>query len=293
MKINSYRFWQSATLAPTILIFAVLSVLPIINLLFLSFNHVEWIDGKPEWTFVEFLNYSRLAKDNLFSTGVLNTIIFAVAAVTAQILIGFTLAVLVSNIRRARVLFRAIFLLPILVPGIVIGAVWKLMFSTEFGVINQVGHTMGLSTIDWLGNPDLALISVIIVDVWHWTPFCFLLLLAGLESMPQDVYEAAKMDGANGMQKFRFITLPLMIPTLVVTFVFRLIISFKVFDEIFLLTGGGPGTTTEVVSFTIYRRFFTEAQEGYGAAMSIATIFVMALAVIVALSATQRRGQNV
>ena len=262
------RFWITGTLAPTVLIFSALTVLPIFNIL---------------------LNYSRLLRDSVFHAGILNTIIFAISTVSVQILIGFALALLVSSIHRARVLFRAIFILPILVPGIVIGAVWKLMYSTEFGVINQISHIIGLPTIDWLGNPNLALLSVIIVDVWHWTPFCFLLLLAGLESMPQDVYEAAKVDGVSKFQELRYITLPLMIPTIVVTFIFRLIISFKVFDEIFLLTAGGPGTATEVVSFTIYRTFFTESQEGYGAAMSIATISTMALAVIMALAVKQRR----
>ena len=283
------RFWKTGTLAPTVLIFSALTVLPIFNILFLSFHRVEWESGKSVWTFVEFLNYSRLLRDSVFHAGILNTIIFAICTVSAQILIGFALALLVSSIHRARVLFRAIFILPILVPGIVIGAVWKLMYSTEFGVINQISHVIGLPTIDWLGNPNLALLSVIIVDVWHWTPFCFLLLLAGLESMPQDVYEAAKVDGVSKFQELRYITLPLMIPTIVVTFIFRLIISFKVFDEIFLLTAGGPGTATEVVSFTIYRTFFTESQEGYGAAMSIATISTMALAVIMALAVKQRR----
>ena len=110
---------------------------------------------------------------------------------------------------------------------------------------------------------------MIAVDVWHWTPFVFLLLLAGLESLPQDVYEAASVDGASFLQELRYITLPLMLPLIVVTLTFRLLVAFKVFDEIYLLTGGGPGTATEVVSYTIYRRFFTEGQTGYGAAMSV------------------------
>ena len=205
-------------------------------------------------------------------------------------LIGFVLALLTTRVVRGRVFYRTVFILPILVPGIIIGAIWKLMYSYDFGVLNSLLMWLGLAPQDWLGNPDLALLSVIIVDVWHWTPFCFLLLLAGLESLPDDIFEAARIDGATRWQQLRHITLPLMLPTIAVTFVFRMILAFKVFDEIYLLTGGGPGTSTEVISFTIYRRFFTEDQTGYGAAMSIAVIAVIAAGIIAATRATAGKG---
>jgi multiple sugar transport system permease protein len=143
---------------------------------------------------------------------------------------------------------------------------------------------------DWLGSADTALLSVILVDIWHWTPFCFLLFLAGLESLPQDVFEAARMDGAGPWQELRYVTLPLMIPTLAVTFAFRLVLAFKVFDEVYLLTSGGPGTATEVVSFTLYQRFFTEDKAGYGSAMSVAVIFLVSLLLVVALSTRRNSG---
>ena len=130
---------------------------------------------------------------------------------------------------------------------------------------------------------------MIVVDVWHWTPFCFLLLLAGFESLPQDVYEAARVDGVGPLAELRYLTLPLMLPTIVVTFVFRLVLAFKVFDEVYLLTGGGPGTATEVLSFTIYRRFFTQDRAGYGAAMSLMAMLFVALLAILAMGAARRR----
>ena len=135
----------------------------------------------------------------------------------------------------------------------------------------------------------MAFASVVAVDVWHWTPFVFLLLLAGLESLPQDSYEAARIDGASAWQELRYVTLPMMLPTIVVTLAFRLIVSFKVFDEVYLLTGGGPGTATEVVSFTIYRRFFTEDRMGYGAAISVVTLFLLTLLIVIASGAARRR----
>jgi multiple sugar transport system permease protein len=150
----------------------------------------------------------------------------------------------------------------------------------------------GVAPVDWLGNPSIALLAVIAVDVWHWTPFVYLLLLAGLESLPQDIYESAKVDGATFLQELRYITLPLMLPTIMVTLVFRTLVAFKVFDEIYLLTAGGPGTATEVVSYTIYRRFFTEGQMGYGSALSVIVLFALAVLFILANAVTRRRREQ-
>ena len=162
------------------------------------------------------------------------------------------------------------------------------MLNFDFGLANQILGLVGLGPVDWLGDGRIALLSVIMVDIWHWTPFCFLLFLAGLESLPQDVYEATKIDGANAWQELLYVTLPLMVPTIVVTFAFRLVLAFKVFDEVYLLTKGGPGTATEVISFTLYQRFFTEDKAGYGSAMSVTVIFLVCLLLVVALSARRR-----
>jgi multiple sugar transport system permease protein len=210
--------------------------------------------------------------------------------VLIQVVLGFLLALFVSKIGRGRTLYRMIFILPLLIPGIVIGAIWKLILNTDFGLLNQILEVFKIWPVDWLGDEKIALYSVVMVDVWHWTPFCFLLLLAGIESLPQDIYEQAKIDGASGLQELVRITLPLMWPAIVVTFVFRFITAFKVFDEVYLLTAGGPGTATEVLSFTIYQRFFTENRAGFGAAMSVAVIFLICLMLAVALTARRRVG---
>lgn len=284
------RLWRNLTLAPAILIFAALTVLPMINLAMLSFHDINWAEGLSSWTYVGFKHYADLGADTLFTASIRNTLIFAVVAVVVQMIIGFALAVLTSSIVRGRLFYRTIFLLPILVPGIIIGAIWKLMFSFDFGILNRIVALIGIAPRDWLGDANYALASIIVVDIWHWTPFCFLLLLASLETLPQDVYEAAEIDGASRWQSLCFITLPLMLPAIAVTFVFRLILAFKVFDEVYLLTGGGPGSSTEVISFTIFRRFFTEDQPGYGSAMSIATFAFIALLIIVVTAATRRKG---
>ena len=277
------------TLAPALVLFAGVAFVPIVELVAMSVSQIDWVQGKAQWRFVALDQYLRVAGDALFRTGVGNTLVFAIGGVLVQMLLGFALALLTTRITRGRALYRTFFILPILVPGIVIGAIWKLMYNFDFGVLNQLLGVVGVRPVDWLGNTATALAAVIAVDVWHWTPFVFLLMLAGLESLPQDVYEATRVDGATFLQELRHVTLPLMLPTIVVTLVFRVIVGVKVFDEIYLLTGGGPGTSTEVVSYTIFRRFFTEGQTGYGAAMSVVVLFALALSFIAATAATQRR----
>ena len=288
MKPSALERWL--TIAPATMLLLAVALLPMFELAAMSVSQIDWRDGRAHWSPAGFAHYARVLGDSLFRTGVLNTVIFAIMAVGIQMVLGFALALATTKITRGRVFYRTVFILPILVPGIVIGAIWKLMYNLNFGVLNQLFGLVGLGPFDLLGNPETALLAVIAVDVWHWTPFVYLLLLAGLESLPEDIYEAARVDGATFLQELRYVTLPLMLPTIVVTLVFRTLVAFKVFDEIYLLTSGGPGTATEVVSYTIYRRFFTEGQTGYGSAMSVVVLFVLALLFIVARTATPRRG---
>ena len=285
----SDNVWRWLMLAPTFAILIGLTLIPIGQLLVMSLHQISWSGGSALWRFVAFDNYLALLRDHLFHAGVANTLIFAVVGVAVQMVLGFALALFTSKILHARTVYRTVFLLPILVPGIVVGAIWKLMYNADFGVINSLTGLVGIGPQDWLGEPSLALASVIVVNIWHWTPFCYLLLLAGIESLPQDVYEAARVDGASAWQELIHITLPMMLPTIIVTLIFRLVVAFKVFDEVYLLTGGGPGTATEVVSFSIYRRFFTEDRTGYGSALSVVTLFIMALLIVLAVGAVQRR----
>lgn len=290
VPLDGDRFWRWAMFGPALGGMVAMSVLPLANLFLTSFYDVAWSGGRATWSPVGLIHYRSLFSDPLFTAGLRNTTIFAIGAVAGQMVLGFVLALLVSRVGRGRVLYRALFILPILIPGIVIGAIWKLMLNFDFGLANQALALVGIPPQDWLGASETALLSVILVDIWHWTPFCFLLFLAGLESLPQDVYEAAEIDGASTWQELRYVTLPLMIPTILVTVAFRVVLAFKVFDEVYLLTGGGPGTATEVVSFTLYQRFFTEDRMGYGAAMAVAVIFFVSLLLVMAVSARRRSG---
>jgi multiple sugar transport system permease protein len=280
--------WRTGALAPALLVYLALAVLPVLNLMAMSVHDIRWEQGAPHWSFVGLKHFRDLPADPLIRAGTFNTVLFALLAVSIEMVIGLALALAVSRVQRGRVAYRTIFLLPILIPGIVIGAIWKLLYNPDFGAINQVFALVGIAPQDWLGSAKLAFASVVVVDVWHWTPFVFLLMLAGAESLPQDLYEAARVDGATVWQELRHVTLPLLVPTIVIAFVFRLIVSFKVFDEVYLLTGGGPGTATEVLSFSIYRRFFTEDRAGFGSALSLAVLFALTLAVVLAHAASRR-----
>jgi multiple sugar transport system permease protein len=203
-------------------------------------------------------------------------------------ILGFLLALMVSGVPRGKGTVRTLMILPILVPPVAIGSMWKLVYNYDFGILNQTLGLVGLGPIGWLSDTDLALWSVVLVDVWHWTPFVFLILFAGVEGLPREVIEAAKVDGATTAQIVRRIIIPLMAPAIAVAFVFRSILAFKVFDQIFLLTSGGPGTATEVVSLRLYHVFFKENDLGYGALLSVVPILAV-VAFLASAGALTRR----
>src|SRR5437773_8019231 len=163
-----------------------------------------------------------------------------------------------------------------ILPPVVAGVTWRLIYNPNFGVLNGILRLFGLDTRrwTWLADPSLALPAVILVDVWEWTPFVFLILLAGLQAIPQEPYEAARIDGANAWQTFLHITLPLLIPAILVALLLRTMDLLRIFDQIFILTQGGPGFSTETVSLYIYRTAFRFFDFGYAAAMSFVLLLL-------------------
>jgi multiple sugar transport system permease protein len=280
--------WKIYSLLPIIIILIVLTLIPLVNIFYNSFFDIRWDDGGYVYTFIGLQNYLELPHNKFYFPGLKNTVKLAFIGVFFQMLFGFLIALGISKIKRGKSFFVSLFLLPILLPPIVIGSIWRLMYGFDFGIFNYLLAFFGVYPLDWLGNSTLAFTSIVILDVWHWTPFVVLLLLAGLESLPTDVYEAGRVDGTSGWSEVVHITFPLMIPTIIVTMVFRFILSFKVFDEIYLLTQGGPGTATEVISFSIYETFFDSDNMGLGSVMSVVSLFVISLLIIVVLNIIRR-----
>jgi multiple sugar transport system permease protein len=281
---RTFPWWS---LVPALVLMAVLTLYPMLNLARMSVSTIEFAEGRDIWTFTPGRNLELLLSDSVLRHAIVNTAIFVVVSVAAETVLGLGLALLVGKLARSKGLIRTLMILPILVPPVAIGSMWKLMYNYDFGVMNEIVMALGFEPLNWLGSTRLALLSVIIVDIWHWVPFVFLILFAAVEGLPVEVYEAARIDGATGWQTFRHITLPLLTPALMVAVIFRGILAFKAFDEVFLLTSGGPGTSTELISLHIYKVFFEQNQLGYGALLSLTVI-----AAIVAFLLVSRRAVN-
>jgi multiple sugar transport system permease protein len=282
---RSFRWWS---FLPALVLMAVLTLYPIVNLIWMSVSTIEFAQGRDIWSFTPARNFDLLMSDRVLRHAFVNTLIFVVVSVAAEMLLGLGLALLVGRLTRGKGLVRTIMILPILVPPVAIGSMWKLMYNYDFGVFNQALMGLGMEPVNWLGSTSIALLSVILVDIWHWTPFVFLILFAAVEALPVDVIEAARVDGATGWQALRHIILPLLRPALMVAVTFRSILAFKAFDEVYLLTSGGPGTSTELISLHLYKVFFEQNQLGYGAMLSLAVIAAIVAFLLVSRQALTR-----
>ena len=247
--------------APAVAVLLALSIYPLIYSITVSLQVGDaWSIG----------NFTRLASDNFFLTAMAHTFVFAVAALSCEFLLGLGLALLLNSQIRGRGFFRATLLVPMMLPPVVAAIVWRLLLNPNFGAINGTLKEIGINTeaLTWTASPSLAMMSVIAVDVWQWTPFVFLVLLAGLQAIPQEPYEAALIDGSSRWQTFWHVTLPLLKPAILIVLLLRTMDLLRVFDQIFILTEGGPGFATETISLYIYRSAFRFFDFGYAAAMS-------------------------
>jgi multiple sugar transport system permease protein len=252
-------------LAPTVAVLLALSIYPVVYAVRVSLQVGSGAGAR--WTL---RNFTRLASDGFFLDALWHTFIYAAAALTLELSFGLALALLLNREMRGRALFRAALLVPMMLPPVVVGVVWRLMLNPNFGAVNGTLQRFGVETegLTWTASPGLALASVIAVDVWQWTPFMFLVLLAGLQAIPQEPYEAAMIDGAGAWRTFCDVTLPLLKPALLVALLLRTMDLLRVFDQIFILTEGGPAFATETVNLYIYRAAFRFGDFGYAAAMS-------------------------
>lgn len=269
--MGSERTLPFLLLAPTMLVLLALSIYPLIYAVRVSLQ--TGAGASARWSLE---NFSRLFSDSFFLSALLHTLAYALMALTCELLLGLGLALLLNHEMRARSLFRAGLLVPMMLPPVVVGVVWRLALNPNFGAINGTLKSFGVNTesLTWTASPRLAFLSVVAVDVWQWTPFVFLILLAGLQAIPQEPYEAARMDGSSAWQTFRFITLPLLKPAILIVLLLRTMDLLRVFDQIFILTEGGPGFATETVSLYIYRAAFRFGNFGYAAAMSFVLLAV-------------------
>jgi multiple sugar transport system permease protein len=255
-------------LAPTIAVLLALTIYPLIYSVRISFQSNS---GAPTLQ-----NFARLFSDQFFLSALAHTLVYAAIALTIEFLLGLGLALLLDSQIRARNIFRVLLLVPLMLAPVVVGVIWRLMLNSNFGAVNATLKSFGVNTdlLTWTASPKLAMASVIIADVWQWTPFMFLILLAGLQAIPQEPYEAALVDGSSPWQTFRHVTLPLLKPAILIALLLRTMDLLRVFDHIFILTEGGPGFATETVSLYIYRTAFRFSNFGYAAAMSFVLLLI-------------------
>jgi multiple sugar transport system permease protein len=254
-------------IAPALMMLALVTIYPVIYVFLLSLQRRLLIFDIRK--FVGLDNYLFLLRDDRFWNAFGNTLYFTVSTVSLELALGLAVAVLLNRPFGLKGFARAVVLIPWAVPTVVSAKMWEWIYNTDFGIMNYLLGTR----INWLGSPFWALNAAVFMDVWKTTPFVAILLMAGLQVIPRELYHAAKVDGAGSFAIFRNITLPLLKPVILVVLIFRTLDAFRVFDAVYVLTGGGPANTTETLSIYAYKVLFQTLQFGYGSALS-AVVFL-------------------
>jgi len=276
--------------APGLSVLLLTTTFPLVYLIWSSFQNINlampFLDG-----FAGLDNYRAMLTDSRFWHSMQLTAIYTVSSVFLQLAIGLGLALLVMQIPSGQWLFRIVAILPIVLAPVVVGLFWRtLMLAPEFGIVDFIVRALGFESVNWLGSPVPALVSVIIIHTWQWTPFAFLVLLASLAALPPDVYEAARIDKASAFRRFIHITLPLIRPAIVIVVIMRSMIALSAFAAIFAATGGGPGTASEILNLYAYKTSFVELNFGYGSALAVSLLMItLAVSSILFYLRTARR----
>jgi multiple sugar transport system permease protein len=268
-------------IAPPLLFFFAISLVPLVFTIVLSLSSYS-IGGGFSWA--GFDNYVRLASDPMFTRSYGNTLLYVLVGVLVQYWLALGLALLVNQLARGSRPLRLLFLLPFVMPPLIVGFVWQTMFDSRYGPLSALLSALGIGPILWLNEARLAFTSILLVDTWQWTPFMFLILYAGLRTLPREPFEAARVDGASDWRIFWDHTFPMLLPASVAAILLRAIEAFKLFDVVFYITGGGPGGATSTVTLQGYFTALRSGNLGYGAAMSIVLLItVLALAMVALL----------
>ena len=231
-------------------------------------------------TFVGIENYRSAFGENYFGEALWVTLKFVVCVVLLEFVIGLTIALMLNSVTRFKDVYYLILLMPLLINPVVVALIWRMFLHPELGIVNYLLGLVGIAKVNWLGDPVIAFWTVVLTDIWHQVSFMIVLLLAGLSALPKEPYEAARMDGASTLQSFIHVTLPLMRPVIIVTLLIRLIFAVKTFDLVYVMTRGGPGTATDLISYFIYRSAFFGLNIGQASAIS-----VLLLVIVLALTA--------
>lgn len=275
MKKALRRLEPAFYIGPAFLVMIAVIVYPLGYALWLSFHRWTLRTFKIDIPFVGLQNYQNLFSNPDFINSIKTTFVFVFFAIVIEFVLGMVLAHILDHEIKGKNLFRSIVLLPMMCTNVVIGLTWRLLLNYQYGIVNYYLTRIGLPAVEWLSSRQVAMTSVVMVDVWNTTSFVALILLAGLQSLPTEPYEAVKIDGASKFQTFLYLTLPLLKPFILVALIWRFIDTFRIFDVIYLLTVGGPGRATETVSIFVYRYGFSSFNLGVASAASFIMLIIM------------------
>lgn len=262
-------------LLPVLVILISITILPTIYLFYVSLCDFN-IKTQFVSQFVGLINYQRLFHDYKFWTSLRITAVFSAAAVFFEFLIGLCFALLLSreNLKFQGV-FLALFITPMVITPVVVGLLWRIMYDPTLGIFNYLIQVAGFPKLEWLGRSNLALLAIIVTDTWQWTPFLFLMIFAGLQTIPVELFEVAEVEGASAINRFWYITLPMLRQIILVAILFRTIDVLKTFDIIYMMTKGGPGHATENINMHTYLLMFRYLNFGYGSAKIVVMLFIV------------------
>ena len=265
-------------LTPTMVVLLVMTAYPLIFTFVYSFTDYNYLKGTEDASFVLFENYASLIQNGYFQQAVWNTVIFTVLAVVLEMGFGLLIAVFVNSLKRGQKIMRTLLLLPYLLPAVTVALSWRMMLSANYGIINQFLESLGLPVFNWFMDTQTAFGTILVIDVWQNVPFVFLLLYASLQSVSESQYEAARIDGAGTLQQFWYITLPNIKSSLALCALLRTIDTFRLFEKVNVLTGGGPAGTTTTITQFLYTYGIESLDFGFGSAGAIVmTVLVLLL----------------
>ncbi len=263
-------------IAPAVLVMLAGLAYPVVDAIYLSFY--DWDLGTPfsKAPFVGLEHFKRLVVDPDVRESLWVTLKFGFWTISIEMILGTALALALEKPLRGASLFRTIFILPLMVSPVVVGLIWRYLFDARIGWINYyIGQWFGIDAQVWLGQPDLAFFAIVFTDIWQWTPFIFIIVLAGLQALPKEVLEASTIDGVNWWQQIFLVKLPMIKSILIIALLMRLIDVFRALEVMYIMTGGGPGRATELLSLHIYNRAFDTQQLGYASAISVLLILIV------------------
>jgi multiple sugar transport system permease protein len=252
----------------------IIILFPIIFTIITSFYDYTLLNPHHD-SFVGLDNYQEVIEEDYIGDSVLITSQFVLSTVLIEFFIGFIIALSLNKVKRFKTVYYVILLAPLMINPVVVGLIWRMILHTELGIFNYLLKLLNINRVNWLGDNDTAFWTIVFVDIWHQVSFMTILLLAGLSSLPREPYEAARMDGASSLRCLISITLPLMRPVITVAILLRLIFSIKTFDIIYIMTKGGPGISTDLVSYFIYRSAFFGLDIGRASALSVGLLIIV------------------